>query len=42
MAGQIINRGRGVWLVRVYLGTDPDTGRGAHHNKTVHPVLIVN
>ena len=26
MAGQIMNRGKGVWLVRVYLGTDSDTG----------------
>jgi hypothetical protein len=25
MAGQIINCGKGVWLVRVYLGTDPET-----------------
>ena len=25
MAGQIIDRGKGVWLVRVYLGTDPNT-----------------
>ncbi len=36
MAGQIINRGKGVWLVRVYLGTDPDTGKREYHNKTVH------
>jgi len=24
-AGQIINRGRSKWLVRVYLGEDPET-----------------
>jgi len=26
MAGQLIPRGKGAWLVCVYLGTDPDTG----------------
>ncbi len=36
MAGQIIPRGKGVWLIRVYLGTDPDTGRRAYYSKTVH------
>jgi len=35
-AGQIISRGKGVWLVRVYLGRDPETGRRAYHNKTIH------
>ncbi len=36
MAGQLIPRGKGVWLVRVYLGLDPETGKRAYHNKTVH------
>ena len=36
MAGQIIARGKGVWLVRVYLGTDPATGKREYHNKTIH------
>jgi len=35
MAGQIANRGKDVWLVRVYLGTDPDTGRRCYANRTV-------
>ncbi len=34
MAGQLINRGRDAWLVRVYLGTDRDTGK-----RGVLPVL---
>jgi integrase len=36
MPGQIIPRGKGVWLVRVYLGTDRDTGKREYHNKTIH------
>jgi len=36
MAGQLIPRGKGAWLVRVYIGKDPDTGKGARHNKTIH------
>ena len=36
MAGQLILRGKGVWLVRVYLGTDPHTGKRQYENKTVH------
>ena len=36
MAGQIINRGDSTWLVRVYLGTDPRTGKRKYHNKTIH------
>jgi hypothetical protein len=27
MPGQLIPRGKGVWLVRVYVGTVPDTGK---------------
>jgi hypothetical protein len=26
MAGQLINRGKNVWLIRVYTGRDVDTG----------------
>jgi integrase len=36
MAGQIINRGTRIWLVRAYLGTDPQTGKREYFNKTVH------
>jgi hypothetical protein len=36
MAGQLILRGKNVWLVRVYLGVDLDTGKREYHNKTVH------
>ena len=36
MAGQIIARGERVWLVRVFLGRDPSTGKRNYHNKTIH------
>jgi integrase len=36
MAGQIIARGKGVWLVRVFLGREPATGKRAYLNKTIH------
>lgn len=36
MAGQIIARGRRVFLVRVFLGRDPSTGKRLYHNKTIH------
>jgi hypothetical protein len=29
-AGQLITRGRSTWLVRVYLGRDPETGQTLH------------
>ena len=35
-AGQIINRGKRKWVVRVFLGRDPDTGKRRYMNKTVH------
>ena len=35
MAGQIIRRGERKWLVRIYLGTDPGTGKRRYHNHTV-------
>jgi integrase len=35
MAGQIISRGRGVWLVRVYMGYD-GAGKRVYQNKTIH------
>ena len=35
-AGQIIPRGKRTWLVRVYLGRDPQTGKRKYHNKTIH------
>lgn len=36
MAGQIINRGKNTWYLRVYLGVDPLTGKRQYRNKTVH------
>ena len=35
-AGQIIPRGPRTWLVRVFLGRDPETGRRKYLNHTVH------
>lgn len=35
MAGQLVKRGRDVWLVRVYLGRD-GAGKRKWHNHTVH------
>jgi integrase len=34
--GSIIARGGGAWLVRVYTGRDPSTGKRTYHNHTVH------
>ena len=36
MPGQIIKRGDGTWLVRVFLGRDRETGKREYHNKTIH------
>ena len=35
MAGQLINRGKNIWLVRVFLGRDVN-GKRKYHNKTIH------
>ena len=35
-AGQIIARGQSTWLVRVYLGRDPQSGTRKYHNQTLH------
>jgi integrase len=35
MAGQIIRRGDSNFMVRVFLGRDPQTGKRRYHNKTV-------
>jgi hypothetical protein len=35
-AGQIIARGASTWVVRVYLGRDPQTGTRKYHNQTIH------
>lgn len=35
MAGQIISRGKNIWLVRIYLGRD-DGGKRIYLNKTIH------
>lgn len=34
-AGQLISRGPRTWLVRVFLGHDPETGTRKYHNKTI-------
>lgn len=36
MAGQIISRGDRTWLVRMFLGRDPNTGKRQYHSHTVH------
>src|SRR5579864_1083513 len=36
MPGQLISRGENIWLVRIYLGRDPVSGKRNYHNKTVH------
>lgn len=36
MPGQIIARGKRTWLVRVYQGCDPATGKRTYENKTIH------
>lgn len=33
---EIIKRGKNIFLVRVYLGRDPTTGKTNYHNKTIH------
>ena len=38
-AGQIIARGPSTWLVRVYLGRDPQTGTRKYQNQTIHGPL---
>ena len=35
MAGQLIERGKNTWLVRVYLGRDAD-GKRQYLSKTIH------
>jgi integrase len=36
MAGQIIARGKGTWLLRVFLGRDPATNKRVYSNETFH------
>jgi integrase len=36
MAGQIISKGERAWLVRVYAGRDPQTGKRKYEGHTVH------
>lgn len=33
---QVVNRGKNVWLVRIYMGKDAVTGKRIYHNKTIH------
>jgi hypothetical protein len=35
-AGQIIGRRTNTWLVRVYLGRDPQSGTRKYHYETIH------
>lgn len=35
-AGQIIARGASTWLIRDYLGRDPQAGTRKYHNQTIH------
>jgi integrase len=35
MAGQLIPRGEKIWLVRIFLGRDSQTGKRKYHNKTI-------
>lgn len=34
-AGRLVSRGPRTWLVRVYLGREPETGTLRYHNKTI-------
>ena len=34
--GQIVGRGRHRWLVRVFLGREPETRKRRYHNRTIH------
>jgi integrase len=36
MAGQIIPRGERTWLVRIFLGRDPQTGKRLYRGHTIH------
>ena len=36
MTGQLIRRGERKWLVRIFLGSDPATGKRRYHNHMVH------
>lgn len=36
MAGQIIERGERTWLVRIFVGRDPQTGKRKYEGHTVH------
>jgi len=36
MAGQIISRGKDTWLLRVFLGRDPTTGKREYYNETFY------
>jgi hypothetical protein len=38
-AGQIIPRGESTWLVRVFMGRDPESGKRKYANKTIHGTL---
>jgi integrase len=34
--GQIIRRGESIWLVRIYAGRDPETGKRTYIGKAIH------
>ena len=39
--GQIIRRGPSTWLVRIYVGRDPETRRRKYFGKLIHGGLRV-
>lgn len=36
MPGQLISRGKNIWLIRIFLGRDPQNGKKLFENRTVH------
>jgi integrase len=36
MAGQLIERGKNTWLIRVFVGRDPQTGKRQYYNEMVY------
>ena len=39
-AGQLISRGPRTWLVRVFLGREPESGTRKYHNKTIRGSFV--
>jgi hypothetical protein len=34
--GRIIRRGSQMWMVRIYVGRDPESGKGKYIGKSIH------